>query len=276
MNWQSKTTMECSTYASKHHDRSMELAAKVAASTLYSIPTPVADGAKGRRLSEETLQLARELGDRTSEARVLWNLQLVNLLQNKASEAIDCGEESLSIARELNLREQMAYVLSDLGWAYNMSCQYEEADKRMEEGARLWRELGNMPMLSNNLNLSLFQLFWTGKNENVLSVAEEAYQISSSIKEVWNQASARNFQGVIWLDYGEIDRALAALEESVQLAAQGNLVYEIWYRAILCQAYAELGATDTVMDMYRTHRVANNDVPRTPAANRNADIVCLV
>ncbi len=252
-------------YASKHNDQSMELAAKVAASTLLSIPTPVADGIEGRRLSEETLDLARELGDRASEARVLWNLQLVNLLQNKTTEAIECGEASLSIARELNLREQMAYVLSDLSWAYNISCQYEEADRRMEEGTRLWRELGNMPMLSNNLNLSLFQLFWTGKNENVLSVAEESYQISSSIKEVWNRASARNFQGVIWLDYGEIDRALAALEESVQLAAHGNLVYEIWYRAILCQAYAELGDTGTGMDLYRTHRVSNADVPHTPA-----------
>ena len=252
-------------YASKHHDRPMELAAKIAASTLYSISTPVADGAKGQRLSEETLRLARELGDRTSEARVLWNLQLVNLLQNKASEAISYGEEALSIARELNLREQMAYVLSDLGWAYITSCQYEEADKRIEEGTHLWQELGNMPMLSNNLNLSLFQYFWTGKNEKVLSVAKEAYQISSSIKEIWNQASARNFQGVIWLDYGEVDKALAALEESVHLASQGNRVYEIWYRAILSQAYGELGATDTGMNAYRAYRVANGDVPRTPA-----------
>ncbi len=189
----------------------------------------------------------------------------MNLLQNKAAEAIQFGEESLSIARELDLREQMAYVLSDLGWAYNMSCQYEEADRRLEEGTRLWRELGNMPMLSNNLNLSLFQLFWTGKNENVLRVAEEAYQISTSIKEVWNRASARNFQGVILLDYGEIDRALAALEESIQLAAEGNRVYDIWYRGILCQAYGELGAISTGMDIYRAHRVSNSDVPHTPA-----------
>ena len=53
---------------------------------------------KGQALSEETLKLAKELGDRASEAKVLWNLQLVNLLQNKAVEAIDYGEKSLSIA----------------------------------------------------------------------------------------------------------------------------------------------------------------------------------
>lgn len=252
-------------YANHHQDRSMELAAKLAASTLYSIPTPVANSIEGQRLSEETLKLARELGDRAAEAKVLWNLQLVNLLQNKAAEAIECGEESLLIARELDLREQMAYVLSDLGWAYNMSCRFEEANQRMEEGARLWRELGNMPMLSNHLNTSLFQLFWTGKNERVLHVAEDAYQISSSIKEVWNQASARSFQGLVWLDYGEIDKGLTALEESIRLAAQGNPVYEIWYRALLYQAYGELGAVESSMEEYQAHRVSNRDLPHTPS-----------
>ncbi len=251
-------------YASQCQDRLMELAAKVAASTLYSTPTPVADGAKGQSLSEETLLLARELGDRAAEARVLWNLQLVNLLQNKANEAIDCGEESLAIARELDLREQMAYVLSDLGWAYTVACQFEKADARMEEGALLWRELGNKPMLSNLLNVSLFRLYWTGRDENVLRIADEVYQISSSISEIWNQASARNFQGLVWFDYGEIDQALAALEESIRLSAHKNPIYEIWYRAILCWMYGELGAADIGMPLYQAYRVANQAVPHAP------------
>ncbi len=251
--------------AQKSKDKSMELAAKVAASTLYSTPTPVADQSKGQSLSEETLILARELQDRAAEAKVLWNLQLVNLLQNKAVEAIEFGEESLCIARELNLREQMAYVLSDLGWAYGVACQFEQAYQRMDEGIKLWRELDNKPMWSNVLNIFMFQHYWTGKDEDVLSVAEEAYQISSSIGEIWNQASARNFQGLVWLDYGEIDLAMAALEESIRLTTQGNPIYNIWYGATLCQAYARLGATDISMDVYKAHRVANKDVPIAPS-----------
>ena len=48
--------------ARDRQDRAMALDAKVAASTLYSTPTAVADGAKGQALSEETLKLAQELG----------------------------------------------------------------------------------------------------------------------------------------------------------------------------------------------------------------------
>jgi tetratricopeptide (TPR) repeat protein len=155
-------------------------------------------------------------------------------------------------------------VLSDLGWAYNIDCQFEKSIERIEEGTLIWRELGNGPMLSNSLNLTLFNFFWTGQDESVLRVAEENYQISSSINEVWNQASARYFQGLVWFDYGEIDRALPALEESVRLAAQGNPVYEYWYNAILWQAYGELGAADLVKDLFCTQRKANQDVPQTP------------
>ena len=129
----------------------------------------------------------------------------------------------------------------------------------------MWRELGNMVMLSNNLNVSLFGSYWAGRDAKVLKVAEEACQISSSIKEVWNQASARNFQGLIWLDHGEIDQGLEALEDSIRLAAQGHPVYEIWYGAMLCRVYGELGAAEIGLDWYRAHRVANRDVPQTPS-----------
>ncbi len=142
--------------ARKRKDRSMELSASVAAGTLYSTITPVADAARGLALSQESLKLAAELGDRAAEARVLWNLQLVNLFQNRTAEAIDYGEKSLAIAQELNLREHMAYVLSDLGWAYCVACKFEKAEESLDAGTRIWRELGNKPMQTNNLNISMF------------------------------------------------------------------------------------------------------------------------
>ena len=250
--------------AQKCQDRAMELASKVAASTLYSTPTPLADASKGQELSEETLKMAGELGDRATEAKVLWNLQLVNLLQNKTTQAIDYGEKSLSIARELNLRERMAYVLSDLGWGYTMACEFEKADERVEESALLWKELGNLTMFSSNLNVSMWCSFFSGRDEKVLSVAEQAYQISSSIKDVWNQASARNFQSRVWLEHGEIDKGLSALEESIRITAEGHIFYEVFYCALLCQAFGDLGAADLGMDFYRAHRIANKDIPETP------------
>ncbi len=257
--------------AQDHKDRRMELDAQVAASTLYSTPTAVMDPEKGQALSEETLKLARELGDQSIECRVLWNLLLANLHGSKVDQAIEYGEKSLSLARSLNLREQIPYTLTDLGRAYNGACRFEEGEARLAEAAGLWRELGNVPMLNDNLNTLLLNLVWSGKYERALSVAQESLEVSRTTKNIWAQGWPHQMQGQIWFEYGEIDKAFEELELSVRLAVEANTpIHTKWYGANLCWAYIQIGAIQKGMDLYRTTRVPNQELPApaawTPAA----------
>jgi tetratricopeptide (TPR) repeat protein/ABC-type transporter Mla MlaB component len=252
--------------ARSRQDRRMELDAQVAASTLYSTPTAVMDAEKGQVLSEETLKLAQELGDQSIECRVLWNLLLANLHGSKTDQAIDYGERSLSLARSLNLREQIPFTLTDLGRAYGISCRFEEAETRLTEAASLWRELGNMPMLNDNLNTLLLNLVWSGKYEKALGVAQESLEISRVTKNSWAQCWPHYMQGQIWFEYGEIDKAFEELEASVRLAVEANApIHTKWYSADLCWAYIQIGAVQKGMDLYRTTRVPNQELPM-PAA----------
>ena len=255
---------EMGALALKRGDRSLELASKVAVGTLYSTPTPVVDNDKAQRLSDETLELARGLGDRASEARVLWNLQLLNLQRGKPEEAIDYGEKSLALARELSLLEQMAYVLSDLGWAYSFACEFDKAEVRLEEAERMWRELGNTPMLASTLGHSLAGLLWSGRYDKCLKVADEALKISTSTANFWTMSGIHCFEGQAWFEYGEIDRALASIEAGIQLAAQGKLIiFENWGHALICWIYGELGAAEVGMQLYQAHRMASKDISST-------------
>jgi tetratricopeptide (TPR) repeat protein len=129
---------------------------------------------------------------------------------------------------------------------------------------RLWRELDNAPMLASSLNHSLFGLLWTGRYDKVLEVTDETFKISNSITNYWNMSGCRCFQGQVWFEYGEIDRALASLEEGGQLAVRGKLnIFEIWVHAILCWFYGELGTTEIGNQFYQAHRLANQDVPNS-------------
>ncbi len=253
-------------------DRKMELDSMVATSTLYSTPTSVVDAAKGQALSVETLKLAEVLGDQAIECRVLWNLLLANLQESKADQAIDYGERSLILARSLNLREQLPYTLSDLGWAYNVACRFEEAEARLLEGEGLWRELGNMPLLANNLNAMLLNLVWSGKYQRALALAQECLEIGRATRNIWTQGWPHQLQGQIWFEYGEVDKALDELGASVRLAEEAHTpAFKGWYGAILCTAYIEIGAVQKGMDLYRTVRVPNSEVPRFPG--RTATLV---
>ena len=50
---------------------------------------------------------------------------------------------------------------------------FEEGQARLTEAAGLWRELGNMTMLNDNLNALLFNLVYCGKYEKALEVARK-------------------------------------------------------------------------------------------------------
>ena len=257
---------EMLTTARARKDRRMELGAQVAASTLYSTPTAVMDAEKGQALSEETLKLAQELGDPSIECRVLWNLLLANLHGSKIDQAIDYGERSLSLAHSLNLREQIAYTLTDLGRAYNVACRFEEGEARLMEAAGLWRELGDMTMLNDNLNTLLLNLVWSGRYQKALGVAQESLEVSRTTRNIWAQFWPHHLQGQIWFEYGEIDRAFEELEASVRLAVEANAPIHIkWFGADLCWAYIQIGAVQKGMDVYHATRVPNQELPM-PAA----------
>ena len=252
-------------------DRRLELDAQVAASTLYSTPTAVMDTEKGQALSEETLKLAQELGDQSIECRVLWNLLLANLHGSKADQAIEYGERSLTLARSLNLREQIPYTVTDLGRAYNMVCRFEEGEARLMEAAGLWRELGNISMLNDNLNTLMLNFVWSGQNERALEIAQESLQISRTTKNIWAQCWPHHIQGEIRFEYGEIDKAFEELEVSVRLAVEANTpIHTKWYSANLCWAYIQIGAIQKGMDLYRATRIPNQEMLAptawTPAA----------
>lgn len=70
------TYEEMARMAQKLGNRPMELASFMDQVTLYSTPTPIHDPVKGPALGQETLALARELGDQAAEAKTLWNLAL--------------------------------------------------------------------------------------------------------------------------------------------------------------------------------------------------------
>jgi tetratricopeptide (TPR) repeat protein len=249
----------------------MELDAMMASSTLYSTPTAVMDPEKGRALSEEALKLAGELGDQSIECKVLWNLLLANLHGGRLDQAIEYGERSLSLARSLNLREQIPQTLTDLGRAYNVAGRFEEAQARLTEAAGLWRELGNMPMLNDNLNTLLLNLVWSGKYPKALEAAAQSLEVSAVTKNTWAQCWPHQMQGQIWFEYGEIDRALDELEASVRLAQEANAsIHTKWYSANLSWAYIQVGAVQKGMDLYRATRVPNAELPMILAWNSTA------
>jgi tetratricopeptide (TPR) repeat protein len=101
------------------------------------------DYTSARSLYEESLNLARELGDKAGVAISLNNLGLVAYLQGDHTSARSLYEESLALKRELGDKRGVAISLSNLGLAALEQGDYTSASSRFEESLTLRRELGD-------------------------------------------------------------------------------------------------------------------------------------
>jgi tetratricopeptide (TPR) repeat protein len=205
-------------------DRAFELAALIACATIRAIPGSARDETQGRAFADQALTLARQLGDRPAEAKVLWILLLLDVYASGDSrQSIQWGEKSLAIARELNLREQMAYTLHDLFVAYAKSGEVEQARTVRLESGGIWRELDNKPMLAENvIGLALLH-FLFGEFDQALAQAQEGFQISTTITNLGGQGFSGYNLGLIHYERGELAEALKSLEDALPITQFGGL-----------------------------------------------------
>jgi tetratricopeptide (TPR) repeat protein len=214
----------------------------MAHATIRATPNPVYDPAQGHALLERARTLAHELGDRAAESKLLWNLLLVNVYSGgDAQQMMDYGEQSLALARELQLREQLALILNDLWYPYTAVGQWERMRQALAEARELWRVLGNMPMLAENLAHLSHAYVFTGEYAQAMTYAREALRISEQSNNVEGQASSRFMIGLVYIDRGQFAEAVQLIEELMTL---GVLWVSIGTRSDLSWAYGLMGAVD--------------------------------
>jgi tetratricopeptide (TPR) repeat protein len=244
--------IEMASLAHERSDRGMELASLIARATIRSTLSAGFDTVQAQALSDQALTLARELGDRPSEAKILWNLMLLNLSKGTSEGTLEYGERSLAIARELGLHEQVAFTLNDISRAYGSVGQIEQARSALDEAREMWRSFGNLPMLADNLTTSAYLEFYKCNYAKTLKLAEEARQISASIGNLWGQSYSNGVYSFSCMQLGLVDQAIQAAEQSVQLGDQvGFLDARYFVRSMLAFIYGSMGDPERGMEIAR-------------------------
>jgi tetratricopeptide (TPR) repeat protein len=213
---------EMETLAKTIGDRSLELAALTEIIKTYSIYSIVYNPKAAELLIEPTLALAQALGDRPAEAKILWCTVL--LYRDQPDKAVGPGERGLAIARELNLKEQLAYILHDLNFIYFGLGQTERRIAVSSESRQLWRELGNLPMLVDNLATSTFMSSFHGDFDEAISASTEAYQLSKSIDNLWGQAYSLFTVDLVYIERGDLGEAFKIIGQSLPLSQKAGFI----------------------------------------------------
>lgn len=224
-------------------DRRLELQGVVCQALLYATYTDRYEPSKARLLLQEALQLAEAVNDAEAQARVYWNLMVLEVYDgSNPREAVRLGEHAVAIAREHDLHEVLAYALHDLARPYTFVGDFEKGRAALEEAGVLWRELGNMPMLADNRATLATGLGYLGEFDSGLAMAEEALGISRAVRSYWGQAYTLTVVAYLHFEQGRFEKAIAAWEECLPLAKAANFTGpQIFTRVDLALAYGYLG-----------------------------------
>lgn len=196
----------------------LEFSGLMAHAKIYATPNPEQDPTLAKQLLEEALAYTHRTQNPEDEARVLWNLLVLSAYGGgDFSEAIQLGEQALAISRENYLEELTPFILNDLTYAYLGSNQTLLTRKTQREAARLWRKIGNLPMLVNSLSISIPMAYLLGDYERAIQESEEALELRRLTGNEWGQAGSLAFIGLVFHELGQIDRALESYQMAYEL-----------------------------------------------------------
>ena len=247
----------------------LELAAVLAQTKLRSFVNQLFDPVEGRKLAERALALAETLGDRRSQAEIYWDLMnQARFNVGQQEEAIAAGEHALEIARAIGWQEQVAAILNDIADVFADSGRFDEGNAALEEARTLWRDLGNQPMLADNLSNTGVWRIMQGDFQGAIVCFDEAHEISTRIKNVWGQGYSRSVRGIAYWQLGRYDQTIEDFTIGSALSDEaGFLIGQVLPRIQLAFVYLELGCPHLGLEVMQrlSHSIATPVPQFTPS-----------
>lgn len=211
-------------YAQEQDDLSLELESLTARATIYSIFTQLHSPLLAEKLLVRALDLAQQMGDPASQAKLHWSLMLNYLFSKIIDKAVLHGEQALALARGLDDREQLAFILNDLTRVYTCTGEFEKGYAVVSEARELWRALDNQSMLADSFGAEAESRFNAGDYDNALDCSARSMEISEATGNIWGQAYNNMLIGFVTLDRGEADRAIPLMIASVRQGDEAGLL----------------------------------------------------
>jgi len=174
----------------------------------------------GEQYVQESLAIARSIGDKRGIAWALNGIGVMNHWQGRHAEAIRNYEESLAIAREIGDQARVSGALNNLGLVRGELGQYDEARRYLEESLALSQQLGRRSGLTSALNNLGGLARAQGRHEEARKLFTEAMTIQREIGDRSGVAIGMWSLGTLARIQGEYDEARRCFSESLTISRE--------------------------------------------------------
>jgi predicted ATPase len=165
--------------------------------------------------------LARSEGVPTwVQAKALYGLGRVALVQGDYVESVPRLEESAALYRELGDTQGLVYSLADLAWIAAAQGEHEQGRSLAEESVAHARGAGDAMTLAAALHSLACAHLDQGEYARARGLFEESIALRRQLGDKRNAANSLSFLGVTALLEGDSERAKTLLDESLSLGRE--------------------------------------------------------
>jgi len=172
---------------------------------------------KAIEFHQQSLAIAREIGDRLGEASFLGNLGLAYKSLGQYQKAIEFYQQQLAIAREIGYRSGEATCLGNLGVAYNSLGQYHKAIEFHQQQLAIAREIGDRNVEAKSLNGLGIAYFSLGQYQKAIEFYQQSLAIAREIGDREVEGLCLSNLGILLAKQNQPELAIIFYKQSVNV-----------------------------------------------------------
>ncbi|MGH9429791.1 MAG: ATP-binding protein, partial [Terriglobia bacterium] len=187
---------------------------------------------QAKALTEESIVLFQEVGDKFGIAQCLDHLGLYALHEEDYEQARMLWEQHLALRQEIGDKDGNALALHNLGILASQQGDYKQATMHYEASLALFRELKNKWALSMVLDYLGRATQAQGNNKRAAIIQEQSLALSQDLGDGFAIAHRLNGLGSVSQSQGDYGRATQMHEEALALFRE--LGHQFYYAITLC------------------------------------------
>ncbi len=201
-------------------------------------------------LAEKSLQMARSLADKQSEAFSLSILGGFTLLQGSVGDAIPLLEQSLALYRALG--DKVGQTIT-IDWLSINNSDLERATAFAREGLGLCRELGDLAGIASSLTTLARLTYSRGDFSSPAPWLDEVLSLSRQLGDQPREEEALITYGALTYWQGDYGKARAYYEQGIALGEKIGYYYQnLWAQIYMAYAILRQGDIQKARETFET------------------------
>ncbi len=174
------------------------------------------------------LEKYREAGALVFMANTLSNLSMVELTRNRPEEARRVCEEALRTAQQVHALLPLTLAWTNLGTIATTTGEYALGYRYLRRAEHLARRVGNMDLLCNVLSNQGVALHHLKRYQEAQARFEESLQVAREHNLLYNLSSALHLYAQMSLEMQDLPRTKALLTQALEVVLEHGFTYLLW------------------------------------------------